>query len=138
MKDVQGQIYLIHFSDPVCPERHTAQHYLGWARDAQERLKNHTAGIVRAARERGLTCTIVRLWDGTRSDERKLKRRKNAPRLCPVCSSHPQPASALSPLAVGPIDQGMADELQKIGMAGGDPHDLIEDQVVVEQPSPGH
>ena len=97
MQNIKGQIYLIHFSGPVSPD-HTAQHYLGWAQDAQERLKNHTAAIVRAAKERGLTCHVVRLWNGTRNDERKLKQRKNTPRLCPVCSQHPQPVRELDPL----------------------------------------
>ena len=98
-KDIVGQIYLIHFDEPINPE-HPARHYLGWALDWQERFKNHNARLMQVARERGITCHVVRVWEGTRNDERRLKNRKNAPCLCPHCSPKPAPVSYLTPMEV--------------------------------------
>jgi hypothetical protein len=33
----------------------------------------------------GIGVDLVRTWPGDRSFERRLKRRHNSPRLCPVC-----------------------------------------------------
>jgi predicted GIY-YIG superfamily endonuclease len=70
---------------------HTAQHYIGYTdRSLTTRLAEHQAGqgarIIEVAIERGITFTCVRTWDGTRTDERRLKNWKNARRyLCPIC-----------------------------------------------------
>ena len=87
-------VYLIHFSEPYPRGNRTPiQHYLGFARDAQtfpRRLEHHRRGtgarLMAAVARAGLTFEVARTWDsGTRTDERKLKNRKNAPRLCPLC-----------------------------------------------------
>ena len=81
--------YLLHFDRPY---RH-ARHYLGWTKDKAtlaRRVEHHRNGsgarltaVVSAA---GIGFTVARTWDkGDRTEERKLKNRKNAPRLCPVC-----------------------------------------------------
>lgn len=81
-------IYLLHF-DP--PYQH-ARHYLGFTdRDVDARLEEHLTGrgspLVRAAVLAGAEVTVTRTWEGgTRDQERRLKRRKNTPRLCPTCS----------------------------------------------------
>ncbi len=82
---INGTIYLLHFSEKY---RH-AGHYLGWADDLAARLAQHANGqgarltsVIAAA---GLSFECVRTWAGTRRDERKLKERRCAPLLCPVC-----------------------------------------------------
>jgi predicted GIY-YIG superfamily endonuclease len=83
-------VYLIHMDSPVtdgCP----AQHYIGWSTDVFVRLQDHRhnkgARILEVCNERGIGYKIARVWKGqNRSFERKLKNRKNARRLCPVCS----------------------------------------------------
>jgi len=61
-----GTIYLIHFDEKLSH----AQHYLGY-----------TGGDLEARLERGIAWRLVRTWSGGRKLERKLKRRKNSPRL---------------------------------------------------------
>lgn len=83
----QGTIYLIHFSRPY---KH-ARHYLGYTTNLEERLECHRSGDGHSARlmqvitEAGIPWELVRTWQGSRKDERRLKRQKNSPRLCPIC-----------------------------------------------------
>lgn len=83
-----GTIYLLHFAAPIS-DRHTTQHYLGWALDVSARLVDHRAGrgatLTRVALERGIIFDVVRTWPGDRTIERQLKNRHESPRLCPVC-----------------------------------------------------
>ena len=39
-----GTVYLLHFSGPVAPGCHTAQHYLGYADDLGPRVNAHAHG----------------------------------------------------------------------------------------------
>lgn len=79
-------VYLLHLDTPIAH----AKHYLGSAQDLPARLARHRAGngarLLEVAHERGITFTLARTWDGGRELERRLKRRKNAPRLCPICA----------------------------------------------------
>lgn len=81
-------VYLIHFSTPIS-DRHTCQHYLGYAKDVDSRFAAHEAGngarLCQVARERGIQFRIVRTWEGGKDLETQLKKRKNAPKLCPIC-----------------------------------------------------
>jgi hypothetical protein len=43
-------------------------------------------------KEAGGTFRLARTWPGGRSRERELKNRRDAPRLCPICTEHPKPA----------------------------------------------
>jgi len=83
-----GTIYLIHFSKPY---KH-AKHYLGWTENLTKRIAKHRKGqgakLLRVLKKEGIDFEVVRTWRGSRSDERKLKNRKEAPRLCPVCSKN--------------------------------------------------
>jgi predicted GIY-YIG superfamily endonuclease len=85
-----GEIYLLHFSGKVS-DRHTTQHYMGWARNTGARVAHHRKGtgarLTAVAVEKGLTMEVVRTWPGTRDQERQLKRRKEAPAMCPVCAA---------------------------------------------------
>lgn len=81
-------VYLLHFERPISLA-HTCQHYLGWALDLDMRLAAHRAGrgarLTQVAVERGIAFSVVRTWPGDRVLERRLKNRKESPRLCPLC-----------------------------------------------------
>lgn len=89
-------VYLLHFSAPIAPGQHTAQHYMGSAADLDARLAEHANGtgsrLCQVAKERGNTFELARTWeapDGTgRQLERQLKNRKAGPRLCPICEAN--------------------------------------------------
>jgi ribosomal protein L32 len=88
-------VYLLHFSQPIAPGRHTAQHYLGSCEDLDERIRTHRtdpdARLLQVAAERGIDFEVVRIWRADpgqgRALERKLKNRKMSNRLCPICAS---------------------------------------------------
>lgn len=86
MSDNNGYIYLIHFKEKF----HHAQHYIGWTKDVDARLERHLAGhgsrLIRAIVRSGIPFEVVRIWENVdRHFERKLKNRKNAKFLCPIC-----------------------------------------------------
>lgn len=82
-------VYLLHFYSRINPDR-PCQHYIGYAEDALERLKEHRAGrgarLTQVANERNIGYEIVRIWTGNRKFERRIKNRKNSRHLCPICS----------------------------------------------------
>ena len=83
-----GTVYLLHFDRPIS-DRHTAQHYVGWAKYLPARALAHMRGqgarLTQVAAERNIGFVIARTWPGDRTYERKIKDRKNAPKLCPLC-----------------------------------------------------
>lgn len=84
-RKVEGMIYLLHYDRPL----HHAQHYLGFTDDLDARTARHLNGfggwLPAVFSELGISFTIARTWDGDRNLERKLKRRKNGRKLCPIC-----------------------------------------------------
>lgn len=87
-----GFCYLLHFSAPLgnlSNVRAQAQHYSGWCEDLEARIAQHLAGegskITRAAIAQGIEISLVATWRAPLSFEKYLKRRKDAPRLCPIC-----------------------------------------------------
>jgi hypothetical protein len=87
-------VYLIHFheciGDPDNP-RGQAQHYIGFAEnDLDGRLAEHRSGrgasITAFLAEKDIGFDLVRVWVGDRALERRLKQRKEAPALCPICN----------------------------------------------------
>src|SRR3954454_13513201 len=84
----RGTVYLLHFDRPIAAG-HTAQHYLGWTKYLPGRALAHLRGrgakMTQVAHERGIGFVISRTWQGDRHFERKLKNRKEGPRLCPIC-----------------------------------------------------
>ena len=82
-------VYLIHFDRPY---KH-ARHYTGWTRNAKtlpRRIAHHRNGtgarLMQVVTEAGITFEVAKTWpDGTRDDERRLKRRGGAARICPTC-----------------------------------------------------
>lgn len=91
--------YLLHFSRPYVGKRRNPKakrtqvvsHYLGYAKyDAEDRIALHREGkgarLTQVAVEAGIELVTAQIWkSGTRTDERKLKNRKNAKQLCPIC-----------------------------------------------------
>ncbi|MDQ2753492.1 MAG: GIY-YIG nuclease family protein [Bacteroidota bacterium] len=80
-------VYLIHFEEKL----HHAQHYLGFVeKNLKQRIKKHKcnkgAKLLIAVNDKGISWEVVKVWkEGDRNFERKLKNRKNARCLCPVC-----------------------------------------------------
>jgi predicted GIY-YIG superfamily endonuclease len=79
-------VYLIHFEQPY---QH-AKHYLGFTTDLDARIADHRAGVgsrlLQVVNDAGIGWQVARTWTGNRKFERQLKRRKEAPALCPVCA----------------------------------------------------
>jgi hypothetical protein len=94
-----GWCYLLHMARPLgnlANARAQAQHYSGWADDPvgdgaglERRIAEHLAGrgakITQAAVAAGIEIELVACWRAPLAFEKQLKRRKDAPRLCPVC-----------------------------------------------------
>src|SRR5512142_1788858 len=81
-------IYVLHFEPPL---KH-ARHYVGFAeskRTLRARIEHHLAGsgakIVAAAVAAGCTVTMTASFEGTRDDERRIKKGGHGPSVCPVC-----------------------------------------------------
>lgn len=77
-------VYILEFTQPI----HHARYYVGYCDDKRlaARLKHHAQGtgaaLTRAATERGIGLNLVAVWPhATRTDERRIKNRKNTPRL---------------------------------------------------------
>lgn len=93
-KNAKSYVYLLHFAQPIAPGRHTAQHYLGVARDLQQRLTEHTTGqgarLTQVALSRGITWELAKVWEAPATEgrklEKKLKARHNGKALCPICA----------------------------------------------------
>jgi predicted GIY-YIG superfamily endonuclease len=89
-------VYLLHFSAPYCH----AQHYMGTTDDLDARLVLHMTGrgarLVEVIVNAGLSFTLARTWKGGRRLERQLKRRHEAPRLCPICRAERAAAERLA------------------------------------------
>jgi hypothetical protein len=88
-------VYLIHFDRPF----HHARHYLGYCADGtlEVRLIRHRAGrgarLLAVLRELNIGWRVVRVFEGDRNFERRLKGKSTS--LCPVCSARPrQPRGA--------------------------------------------
>jgi predicted GIY-YIG superfamily endonuclease len=87
-----GTVYLIHLAKPY---KH-ARHYIGWSDNLPHRMTLHERGcgspLLKAASAAGIAWSVVRTWEqADRHFERRLKNRKEAPTLCPVCHGGPHP-----------------------------------------------
>lgn len=96
-QNVQGSIYLLHFDRPF---KH-AKHYVGWTEDdtLEPRLEDHRrcrgSRLMAAVVQAGIDFSLARLWRGDRHLERRIKRMKATPQLCPICN----PKTALHRMA---------------------------------------
>lgn len=80
-------VYLLHLSEPIAH----SQHYIGWAKDFDNRLDHHKNGtgarFTQVAVERGIEIQVARVWEGKdKSFERHLKNQKNGRCMCPICN----------------------------------------------------
>ena len=83
MRKVTRTVYLLHFDRKL----HHTGHYLGSADHLDRRLAQHRAdrgGFIELITQAGIRFRLARTWEGDRTLERRLKRRKEAPRLCPI------------------------------------------------------
>lgn len=87
-----GVVYLLHFERPY---KH-AQHYVGFCErlaGVDTRIEYHANGrgsrLMAVVSQAGIGFDIVRLWRGTRSDERRLHNAQSRA-YCPVCSDQPR------------------------------------------------
>lgn len=84
-------LYLLHFTRPHFHNRH----YLGFTETVEgvtARIKRHRAGtgarLIKQILRDGNDFVLARIWPvGDRAMERKLKRKKNGPGLCPICQA---------------------------------------------------
>lgn len=92
-RGIPGTVYLLCFGEVglhITGNRY-ARHYLGWTEgDVDDRLAVHLSGqgspLVRAVVAAGIEVELARTWtEADRHFERQLKKRREAPRLCPVC-----------------------------------------------------
>jgi hypothetical protein len=105
-----GIIYLVHFDRPIgdlANPRGFASHYTGWTLDLPACLVDHAEGrgarLMQVVGEQGIGWQLARIWTGTRTRERSLKRSVGAARRCPVCQLATlglQPPRPVDPLAV--------------------------------------
>jgi len=80
----RGEIYLIHFEKHY----HHARHYIGFTKTdsrTQRHLDGRGSKLLKAVDAAGIAFQVVRTWEGDRHLERKLKNRKKAAKLCPIC-----------------------------------------------------
>ncbi|MDP9403828.1 MAG: endonuclease [Actinomycetota bacterium] len=88
-------VYLLHFERRY---RH-AGHYVGSTSDLDARLAAHRAGrgarLVEVIVAAGIDFTLARTWPGGRQLERRIKRQKASPRLCPLCREAARPGAAV-------------------------------------------
>jgi len=79
-------VYLIHFNRAYCH----AKHYLGYSENLDKRITDHSCGmgarLMEVITDAGIEWKVARTWSGDRKLERRLKNRKEAPALCPICS----------------------------------------------------
>ena len=77
-------VYILHSRKSY---RH-ARHY--FATNLYKRITDHLAGmgarLLEVITDAGIDWKLARTWPGDRELERRLKNRKDAPKLCPICS----------------------------------------------------
>jgi predicted GIY-YIG superfamily endonuclease len=101
---VKGEVYLLHFDAPIGNASNplaTAQHYTGWALDAQARIAHHASGrsdariMAYLVGTAGIGFRVAQIWtEVDRFFERKLKNRGSAAKYCPICRHKVSLASA--------------------------------------------
>jgi predicted GIY-YIG superfamily endonuclease len=109
MKKGVGTVYLLHFDRPYGPGggangRGTAGHYLGWAKNLEQRLAQHEAGtgarLMQVVKDAGIGWRLARTWkDGGLARESQLKKQGGRSRMCPQCRAAKAEARRQPPVA---------------------------------------
>jgi hypothetical protein len=130
-----GWCYLLHMSRPLgntANARAMAQHYSGWADDPtgdgvglEHRIAEHLAGrgakITRAAVAAGIEISLVATWRAPLAFEQYLKRRKEAPRLCPICCrARGRKVKHITPIVVEQLTLDLDEEMPTAAPARAD------------------
>lgn len=100
-------VYLLHF-DRHYPGGQSPRHYLGVARDVDDRLREHQNGssksrLTRACKEKGIEVEVVRTWTfpypkAAFDFERAVKAKKASYScLCPLCKDAKHPLAGMIP-----------------------------------------
>lgn len=82
----KGHVYLILLDRPLS-DLHTARTYIGYSKDLSVRMQQHAHGSRAASRflqvayQRGIGWRLLRVWEGDKALERRLKKMKNGPQL---------------------------------------------------------
>lgn len=94
-----GVVYLLHFSEAF---KH-ARHYVGFCEkyeNLDSRFDYHSNGngskLLAAVSAAGIKFKCVRLWTGTRSDERRIKNGTHSAGYCPECCTRPRPRKPMT------------------------------------------
>lgn len=90
----RGYVYLIHLERQLNRgserDRRSAQHYMGWTSNLAGRVQLHEQGLgsrfLACAVRLKIPFSVVRVWRGGRSLEKRLKGRKKHAVFCPVCN----------------------------------------------------
>lgn len=103
MKNLEGVIYVLHFDRPY----EHARHYVGFCESYENldsRFDYHANGngsrLMAAVSDAGIGFTLVRLWRGTRNDERAIKNGSHTRKYCPECSEQPRKRRGLVELDI--------------------------------------
>jgi predicted GIY-YIG superfamily endonuclease len=136
-----GTVYLIHFTQPY----KRVQHYIGYTGNLAARLDAHRKGrgsrLMEVITDAGIPWELARTWEGDRNRERAIKNRKEAPRLCPLCTSKPLPVMTghaaftprpaplirTVPVQVSPRERGLRTAGQFLGQRPGWTPDRLAD-----------
>ena len=90
MDDYLNVCYLIHFDKPV--NKAGIQHYIGFAKDLNERISKHRASqgseLTRRANQAGISWKVVRVWRSADADAEKSLKKLGGVNLCPYCSKY--------------------------------------------------
>jgi hypothetical protein len=89
-RNVQGTIYLIHFSAPY---KHAAHYSTGpktWNPGSPITRRGAAPGSWPSSRPQESTGKLARTWQGDRYRERQLKNQGSSKRHCPECGVHPR------------------------------------------------
>jgi predicted GIY-YIG superfamily endonuclease len=87
MKKTSGTLYLLHFARPY---KH-ARHYLGFTRfdDVCRRVEKHQSGqganLTRHVHRAAIEIYLAWQGQGSRTEERRLKRCSHVSSWCPIC-----------------------------------------------------
>lgn len=103
-------IYLIHFDTAI----EHARHYVGATGNLGKRLKQHAEGsgarILQVAKERQINWRVARVWIGGWDLEHIIKKMKNTPRYCPICTSYPTELSQMDDFPLDLIIHSISSE----------------------------
>lgn len=82
---MMGVVYVIHFERKY----YHAQHYIGWAKVLEPRIKRHRQGqgsrLLAHLNKIGIAWEVVFTKPGTGDDERAMKNRHKSSHFCPKC-----------------------------------------------------